>query len=73
MAFNNGGFNNGGFNNGFGYNNYGYNNYYRGYSNVPQTYNNMGGLMNSIQTQTGGRSGYSWRYGNGPAPGGRRR
>ena len=61
-----------GVNNFGGYNNYGYNNYYnRGSYNVPQTYNNMGGLMNSIRTSTG--NGNSWRYGSGPAPGGRRR
>lgn len=81
-----GGFNNGlgGFNTGFGgyngvgygslgYNNfgsYGYNNFYN-YRPVPQTYNNMGGLIGTIRTQTGG--GNSYRYGYGPAVGGRRR
>ena len=69
-GFNNFGYNNfGGLNNNFGSNNFGYN---RGYNYVaPQTYNNMGGLMNSIRTQTG--RGNSYRYGYGPAVGGRRR
>ena len=75
-----------GFNNFGGYNNFGlYNNGFNGglgYSNFnnglvtraipyPQTQNNMFGLMNSIRTQTGG--GNSYRYGYGPAVGGRRR
>ena len=88
-AFGNGGFNNfngGGFNNfgvGRGFNNfngggvnnfgggYGYNQGYSSYYSYPQTYNNMGGLMGAIRTQTGG--GNSYRYGYGPAVGGRRR
>ena len=69
----NGGFNNGGFYSG-AYNNFGV--YNGGYNNyvprpVPQTQNNMFGLMNSIRTQTG--RGNSYRYGYGPAVGGRRR
>ena len=72
----NSGYNNfgGGYNNfGGGYNNFGggYNSYYNRNYSYPQTYNNMGGLMNSIRTQTGG--GNSYRYGSGPALGGRRR
>ena len=76
-----------GFNQGYaGYSNFGaYNGFNNGYGNYPyynnglvtqaypiqQTQNNMFGLMNSIRTQTGG--GNSYRYGYGPAVGGRRR
>ena len=72
----NGGISNGGFYPG-AYNNFGVYNggYNRGYSFIPRSYpqtqNNMFGLMNSIRTQTG--RGNSYRYGNGPAVGGRRR
>ncbi len=67
--FGGGGYTNfGGFNNGYG--GIGYNRGYN-YNAYPQTYNNMGGLMNSIRTQTG--RGNSYRYGSGPAVGGRRR
>lgn len=83
VGYNNFATSNFGSNNGFvGYNNYSaFNN---GYNTGPwfypgtytartytQTNNNMFGLMNSIQTQTG--AGNSYRYGYGPAVGGRRR
>lgn len=60
-----------GFNNfgGYGYG-YGYNPGFS-YTTVPQTYNNIGGLMGAIRTSTGG--GNSYRPGYGPAVGGRRR
>ncbi len=77
------GYSNFGYNSGYGgYNNFG--GYNGGYNTgpwfypgtytartYPQTGNNMFGLMNSIRTQTG--AGNSYRYGYGPAVGGRRR
>ena len=83
IAYNNFGYNNFGYNSGYGgINNFGL--YNGGYNTgpwfypgtytartYPQTGNNMFGLMNSIQTQTG--AGNSYRYGYGPAVGGRRR
>ena len=62
----NSGFNNFG-SNGFGPTGFGYGTY--NYRPIPQTTNNMFGLMNSIQSQTGGGNSYRRGY----AVGGRRR
>jgi len=62
-----GGFNNFGGYSGIGSNTYGYSPYI--YRPIPQTTNNMFGLMNSIQTQTGGGNSYRRGY----AAGSRRR
>ncbi len=65
-GFNSGFTNIGSYNGGIGYSGYSYSPYYRA---APQTTNNLGGLMNSIRTQTGGGNSYR----NGYSTGGRRR
>ena len=74
-GYSNFGLNNGAYSSGYGAFSNSYINPYNGPNYVPrplpQTQNNMFGLMNTIRTQTGG--GNSYRYGYGPATGGRRR
>ena len=73
FGLSNGGLYTGGFypgvSNNYGISNGGVGNYVP--RHIPQTRNNMFGLMNSIRSQTGG--GNSYRSGYGPAVGGRRR